>query len=147
MKNIIYCLLFCVGLICSSNSYGQTLDRNNLENKIKALIPTQLYSANEIRSGKVTLTINRLSAENYQPKLEYEGEVFTCFGDDTKPISIKIGTGASETWYHANDNRDDGCGKLRKPRLQKVEWNKEGAPVFGIPQAINTPMKKPSGLR
>jgi GH43 family beta-xylosidase len=54
-----------------------------------------------------------------------------------------------EDWnlYHANDNPDDGCGKSRKPRLQKVEWNKEGAPVFGIPQATNTPMKKPSGLR
>jgi len=42
MKNIIYCLLFCVGLICTSNAYGQTLDKNNLEDKIDALIPTQV---------------------------------------------------------------------------------------------------------
>ncbi len=42
MKNIIYYLLFCVGLICSTNTYGQTLDNNNLEAKIEALIPTQV---------------------------------------------------------------------------------------------------------
>ena len=42
MKNIIYCLLFCIGLICTSNAYGQTLDKNDLEAKIDALIPTQV---------------------------------------------------------------------------------------------------------
>lgn len=42
MKKIIYCLLFCVGLICTSNAYGQTLDKNDLEAKIDALIPTQV---------------------------------------------------------------------------------------------------------
>ena len=42
MKNIIYCILFCVALICTSNIYGQTLDKNNLEAKIDALIPTQV---------------------------------------------------------------------------------------------------------
>jgi CubicO group peptidase (beta-lactamase class C family) len=42
MKNIIYCLLFCIGLICTSNAYGQTIDKNNLEAKIDALIPTQV---------------------------------------------------------------------------------------------------------
>lgn len=42
MKNIIYCILFCVALICTSNTYGQTLDKNNLEAKIDALIPTQV---------------------------------------------------------------------------------------------------------
>lgn len=42
MKNIIYCILFCVGLIGISNTYGQTLDKNNLEAKINALIPTQV---------------------------------------------------------------------------------------------------------
>ena len=42
MKNIIYYLLFCIGLICTSNTFGQTLDKNNLEAKIEALIPTQV---------------------------------------------------------------------------------------------------------
>ena len=42
MKSIIFCLLFCVGLICASNSHGQTLDKNNLEDKIDALIPIQI---------------------------------------------------------------------------------------------------------
>jgi CubicO group peptidase (beta-lactamase class C family) len=42
MKNIIYCLLFFVGLICTSNAFGQTVDKNNLEAKIDALIPTQV---------------------------------------------------------------------------------------------------------
>jgi CubicO group peptidase (beta-lactamase class C family) len=42
MKNIIYCILFCVGLSCTSNAYGQTLDKIDLEAKIDALIPTQV---------------------------------------------------------------------------------------------------------
>jgi len=42
MKNLIYCILFCVGLICTSNAYGQTLDKNDLEAKIDDLIPTQV---------------------------------------------------------------------------------------------------------
>jgi CubicO group peptidase (beta-lactamase class C family) len=42
MKNIIYCVLFCIGLICTSNAYGQTLDKNDLEAKIDALIPTEV---------------------------------------------------------------------------------------------------------
>jgi CubicO group peptidase (beta-lactamase class C family) len=42
MKNLIYCILSCVGLICTSNAYGQTLDKNDLEAKIDALIPTQV---------------------------------------------------------------------------------------------------------
>mgnify|MGYP001550351382 FL=1 len=40
MKNIIYFLSFCIGLICSSNSYGQTIDTIELEAKIDSLIPT-----------------------------------------------------------------------------------------------------------
>lgn len=42
MKNIIYGILFCIGLICTSNAYGQTIDNNDLEAKIDALIPTQV---------------------------------------------------------------------------------------------------------
>jgi CubicO group peptidase (beta-lactamase class C family) len=42
MKNIIYCVLFCIGLICTSNAYGQTVDKNDLEAKIDALIPTEV---------------------------------------------------------------------------------------------------------
>lgn len=42
MKNIIYCIFFCVGLICTPNIFGQTLDNNTLEAKIEALIPTQV---------------------------------------------------------------------------------------------------------
>ena len=42
MKNIIYCLLFCVGLIYSQNTYGQVFDKNKLEVKIDALIPTEV---------------------------------------------------------------------------------------------------------
>ena len=42
MKNIIYRIFFCVGLICTSNAYSQTIDKNNLETKIDALIPTQV---------------------------------------------------------------------------------------------------------
>lgn len=42
MKNIIYCILFCIVLTCTSNTYGQTIDKNDLEAKIDALIPTQV---------------------------------------------------------------------------------------------------------
>lgn len=42
MKNIIYCILFFFGLICTPNIFGQTLDNNNLEAKIEALIPTEV---------------------------------------------------------------------------------------------------------
>jgi CubicO group peptidase (beta-lactamase class C family) len=40
MKNLVYHSLFYIGLICTTNVYAQTLDKNGLEPKIDALVPT-----------------------------------------------------------------------------------------------------------
>ena len=58
MKNIIYCVLFCFGLISTSHIYGQTIDKNDLEDKIAQLIITK-----EIQSGSI-IEFNSLS--NYK---------------------------------------------------------------------------------
>lgn len=42
MKNMVYYVLFCIGFICTLNAYGQTFDKNDLEAKIDALIPTEV---------------------------------------------------------------------------------------------------------
>ena len=39
MKKLIFYILFCLGLFYSSNSIGQVLDKNELENKIDELVP------------------------------------------------------------------------------------------------------------
>ena len=33
----------------------------------------------------------------------------------------------------------------RTPRMQKIEWDKEGIPVLGVPQKEGVPLRKPSG--
>jgi GH43 family beta-xylosidase len=40
-----------------------------------------------------------------------------------------------EDWilFHANDNPGEGCGNKRSPRMQKIEWNKDGTPNLKIP--------------
>ena len=42
-----------------------------------------------------------------------------------------------EDWilYHANSNPGDGCGGKRSPRMQQIQWDKNGAPVIGEPIA------------
>jgi CubicO group peptidase (beta-lactamase class C family) len=42
MKKIIYFILFCIGLIYSPNVNSQIIDKNELEAKIDALVPTQV---------------------------------------------------------------------------------------------------------
>lgn len=51
--------------------------------------------------------------------------------------------------YHARDTEVDppGKGDTRSPRAQKVEWNKEGYPVFGVPFPAGTQLAKPSGTK
>tara|TARA_R110001592_G_scaffold62863_14_gene192476 strand:+ start:116 stop:1150 length:1035 start_codon:yes stop_codon:yes gene_type:complete len=50
-----------------------------------------------------------------------------------------------EDWilYHANDNPGDGCGTKRSPRMQKINWNKDGTPNLGIPVSNNEILKTP----
>jgi len=52
-----------------------------------------------------------------------------------------------EDWilYHANDRPDQGCGRFRKPRAQRIAWTPEGYPVFGEALSTSTAVEKPSG--
>lgn len=54
----------------------------------------------------------------------------------------------TEDWilYHANSNPGEGCGSKRSPRMQKIEWNKDGTPNLGVPVSEDTVLKVPSGL-
>ena len=52
-----------------------------------------------------------------------------------------------EDWiiYHANPEAGQGCGAARSPRIQRFTWNSDGTPNFGVPQATDSPLSKPSG--
>lgn len=49
--------------------------------------------------------------------------------------------------YHARDTQTDppGMGDTRTPRTQKIEWDSNDYPVFGIPYPKGKRLKKPSG--
>lgn len=48
--------------------------------------------------------------------------------------------------YHARKSLYDMLVlDSRTPRMQKIEWDKEGIPVLGIPQKEGFPLRKPSG--
>jgi len=51
-----------------------------------------------------------------------------------------------EDWilYHANDNPEEGCGPKRSPRMQKIQWNKDGTPNFGEPASNKEILQIPS---
>ncbi|MFF7648512.1 family 43 glycosylhydrolase [Streptomyces sp. NPDC007983] len=52
-----------------------------------------------------------------------------------------------EVWmaYHANAKPTDGCGGTRTTRAQKVNWNADGTPNFGVPVSTSTVLAEPSG--
>jgi len=52
-----------------------------------------------------------------------------------------------EDWiiYHANPKTGQGCANYRSARMQKIKWNKDGTPDFGVPKKINTSLQVPSG--
>ena len=47
--------------------------------------------------------------------------------------------------YHANSNPGQGCGDVRKPRMQQFTWNADGTPNFGTPIGIGVATARPSG--
>jgi GH43 family beta-xylosidase len=51
-----------------------------------------------------------------------------------------------EDWilYHANSNPGEGCGNKRSPRMQKIDWDANGFPVFGEPVSQETVLSVPS---
>ncbi len=52
-----------------------------------------------------------------------------------------------EDWimYHATPKSGGGCDAARTPRAQKLEWDENGRPYFGMPQAEGQYEKAPSG--
>ena len=53
----------------------------------------------------------------------------------------------TEDWivYHANDAADYGCDGQRSTRVQKIEWNADGTPNFGVPLSTSEEIAAPSG--
>lgn len=51
-----------------------------------------------------------------------------------------------EDWivYHANPKSGQGCANYRSVRMQKITWNKDGSPNFGVPQKTEVLMPVPS---
>ena len=52
----------------------------------------------------------------------------------------------TEDWmaYHANDEETDVCDMGRTPRIQKLTWNEDGTPNFGIPASESMELSVPS---
>ncbi len=53
----------------------------------------------------------------------------------------------SEDWivYHATSSPDMGCDGQRNTRVQKINWNADGTPDFGVPVATSEEIAAPSG--
>jgi GH43 family beta-xylosidase len=53
----------------------------------------------------------------------------------------------TEDWivYHANDAINEGCDINRETRAQKINWNANNTPNFGVPAARGTVLTSPSG--
>ncbi len=53
--------------------------------------------------------------------------------------------GGRQTWivYHANDGADRKCTGARSPRVQRMEWSKDGKPVFPVPARAGDPVPAP----
>lgn len=53
----------------------------------------------------------------------------------------------TEDWivYHANSSTSYGCDGRRTTRVQRVEWNADGTPNFGVPVAEGVAIAAPSG--
>jgi len=51
--------------------------------------------------------------------------------------------------YHARriENEPPGALDSRSPRLQKIQWNKDGSPIFGEPVSESVILSKPSGTK
>jgi GH43 family beta-xylosidase len=52
----------------------------------------------------------------------------------------------TEDWfvYHATSNPNGDCGNGRSSRIQKVTWNANGTPNFGVPVSTATDVRMPS---
>ena len=62
-------------------------------------------------------------------------------------LSLRLRMGKNGICYHARQIPNDapGASDSRSPRLQKIDWDKDGMPVLGTPQKEEEPMARPSG--
>ena len=64
--------------------------------------------------------------------------------------SFFLSPDGKESWilYHARDFETDpvGAGDTRSPRTQKIDWDWNSMPVFGIPVSNDSALVKPSGI-
>lgn len=53
----------------------------------------------------------------------------------------------TEDWivYHANDSAAYGCDGRRSTRVQKINWNADGTPDFGVPASNDAVLTAPAG--
>ncbi len=53
--------------------------------------------------------------------------------------------GGKQTWivYHGNDGAGMKCTETRSPRVQRMEWSKDGMPVFPVPSRAGDPVPAP----
>lgn len=53
----------------------------------------------------------------------------------------------TEDWivYHANETPEAGCDDRRTTRVQRITWNDDGTPNFGMPVATTEQIAAPSG--
>jgi GH43 family beta-xylosidase len=53
----------------------------------------------------------------------------------------------TEDWivYHANDSAEYGCDGRRSTRAQRINWNDDGTPNFGVPVSSDEEIAAPSG--
>ncbi|MGO4167545.1 glycoside hydrolase family 43 protein [Novosphingobium sp. YAF33] len=53
--------------------------------------------------------------------------------------------GGKQTWivYHANTGPDQKCTAARSPRVQRMEWTKDGMPIFPVPSRAGDKVPAP----
>ncbi|GFZ98265.1 MULTISPECIES: glycoside hydrolase family 43 protein [Sphingobium] len=53
--------------------------------------------------------------------------------------------GGRQTWivYHANDGADRKCTAARSPRVQRMEWSRDGMPIFPVPSRAGEAVAAP----
>jgi len=78
-----------------------------------------------------------------QPLMQMDGDAEVYGPGHNTFVASPDGT---ENWivYHATSGQGDGWNN-RKARAQRIEWQKDGLPVFGSPLSLATPIEVPAG--
>lgn len=78
-----------------------------------------------------------------QPLMQMDGDAEVYGPGHNTFVASPDGT---EDWivYHATSSQGDGWNN-RKARAQRIEWQKDGLPVFGSPLSLASPIEVPAG--